>query len=715
MTRREITTVVRRRFSRRDVLKLAQLGGLGAGAAALGLLGRASTAEATTKGTCRFCSMHCGIVATHRGGQLVRIDGDLDAPSKGFVCIHGQALREVIHAKERLTAPLVRRGDVFEETTWPEALAELATRLHAVREKTGPESIALQVGWPFVRHPLVPFFHRFTRALGSPNFATAASFCAIAGRLGRTLTAGADFLPDVGRQTRTAFVWGSNPANTSPPFHHALARLARKGNNLVVVDPIKTELAERATLFLQVCPGSDGALALGMMHVMLREGWLDRARIDATTVGFDALLPVIERFSPARVAEATSLGEDAITEAARIFATEGPSCVWECLGLEHHEHGTQAVRAVAVLQAVAGWVDVPGGAALSHRPGPSFFDEPLPGFFRGMTPEPVPPPVAARPIGADEHPLFEAYNRQAQSNLFARAILEGAPYPLRALMLFGANPLLTSPGTTKLRAAYESLELVVVADPFLSETARVADFVLPSATFAEGPDVDLSGRIREAPIVEPRPGAWPDWKILFELARALGLGAYFPWTSFEEAAKAPRVPWPDDGGPTLRPSAPRSSEPPRFATPSGKLELSSEILARFGLPAVPDWQPPSDAPSPERPFILVTGPRTRSYINSQFHSTPSVASKEPEPLLRLHPDAAKRAGVEDGARATVTTVAGSITLRVRVDAAVHPEIAVVPHGWASANANVLTHTDVLDRISGFPVWRSLSCRVTPAR
>ncbi|MBI3184342.1 MAG: molybdopterin-dependent oxidoreductase [Myxococcales bacterium] len=715
MRRNPLRAILGTAMSRRRALQLAQLAGLGACGAGLGLFGKKALAEREVKGTCRICTMHCGVIATSRGSRLLRVEGDPASQTKGFVCHHGWALREVVHSHHRIRRPLRREEGGFREVPWEQALAEIASRLNQVKAQYGPQALAIQTGWPFVRHPLIHMLHRFCQAFGTPNLATVASQCEAAGRMGKALTYGSNARADL-RHARTLVVWGANPTFTAPPFAHLCEAMSLDGKKLIVVDPIRTELAERATLHLQVRPGSDGALALAMAQVLLSLGLYHKHAEEA--VGFEEFRLLAAQFPPERAAEVTSVPAAKIAEAARMFAQHGPASVWDGLGIEHHRSGLQTVRAVAALSALCGYVDVPGGAQLMNRPGPGFFGELLPPLYRLATPEPLPPKAQARPIGYEEIPLYEVFNRQAQGMLFPRAILEDKPYPLRALILIGSNALVTSPGSARMLEAAEKLELLVTVDPFLTASGERSDYVLPAATFAEAVEVgpgEEDAKVARSSLVPEQHQSWPDWKVLFELARALGLGRYFPWGSFQEAIDAPRVPFMRDESRALTPLAAAPGTPlPRFPTPSGRIELRSGTMERFGAPPLPEWTEPGEKPTAEFPFILLTGPRTRPYINSQFRRIPSIAGKMPEPLAELHPEAARRAGVKDGQRVAVVSLRGRIVLRARVTERIHPETVVLPAGWENANANLLTDGGQLDPLTGFPAYRSLTCRVEPA-
>ncbi|MBS2028867.1 MAG: molybdopterin-dependent oxidoreductase [Deltaproteobacteria bacterium] len=703
-----------RRFSRRQVLQAGQVAALAGGVAALELGGE-GRARAQVKGTCRICTMHCGIVATVEDGRLERVEGDPDSKTRGFLCHHGWALREIVHAPERVRAPLRREGARFVEVSWDAALAEIAEKLHAVKQRFGAQALAVQTGWPFVRHPLVPMLQRFCAAFGSPNLATVASLCEASARMGHALVAGANLEPDVHR-AKTLLVWGANPTFTAPPFAHAVAQAAHNGRRLIVVDPIRTELAREATLHLQPRPGTDGALALGLIQVVLAEKLFDEAAARLECMGLDELAQLASTFTPDEVQRLTGVPAEKVQRAARLFSTGGPASFWDGLGLEHHANGVQTVRALTALAAICGDIDVPGGMQLKHKPGPHFWDEPLPQLYRMETPKPAPPSPEVKPIGYNEYPLFHVYNRQAQGMLFPDAILENKPYPLRALICFGSNPLVTHPDSARMRAALEKLELLVVVDPFPSETAALAHYALPAATFAEAPTVAAGGEdaaVARSGLLREQHQSRPDWKILFELARHLGLGAHFPWLTFEAAVHAEREHYLVDPERELRPQRPAPDAPvPRWPTMSGKLELASPLLSRFGYEPLPVYAPPVP-PTPEFPLTLVTGPRTRPYINSQFRHVPSMKLHQREPLARLHPEVAGPLGIESGARVRVISPRGQVELKVLVTRDVHPGCVVLPAGWASASANALTDT-TRDPISGFPAFRSGIARVEPA-
>lgn len=706
-------------FSRRDALKLASVSGVvaaGAGIATAGVLRRR---EQVIAGECRFCTMHCGFLATVQGDDVVRVEGDPASDTRGFLCEHGRALPEVVGSRERLRRPLKRRGDHFVEVSWDEALDEIAARLGALKQKHGPEALAVQTGWPFVRHPMIHLLHRFCRAYGTPNLATVASLCEASGRMGRALVFGANYSPDLAK-VRTLLVWGANPPRTAPPWAFMVTNVKKRakaegGGALVVIDPVRTEIADHADLYVRIRPGTDAAFALGMARHILSHGLEDKAFVAAHVRGIETLRALAEEWTPVRVAAVTGTEPSDVVKVAELFATQGPSGIYDGLGIEHHAAGVDTVRLVAALVALTGSADA---QALHDQPSPTFLDDPVPAILRVEQQEPVPPAPTKMPVGFDEHPLFCAVHRQAQASLLPRAMLEDKPYPIRGLLVFGANPAVTTPDAAMVREAWEKLELLVVAEPFLTESAELADFVLPAASFAEDAPLRVgAGAAENRRVVEPVGRSRPDAEILFDLARRCGLGAYFPWQGMQEALAAPRTavmePWLLEKTRPEPDSVSAGAGPPRFPTPTGKVEVESSLLPRFGLPAAPRIELP-EALTPEHPLRLVTGPRQRAYINSQFHQIPSIVRLLPEPLVDVHPATAEQWRVRDGAPVAVVTPRGRAMFRARLTDAVSRDVVVVPNGWpGEANGNRLTSLVALDPISGFPRLRSLICRLEP--
>ncbi len=699
MSREPVNHVVRRKWTRRDLFKAAPLAAVGIGVGGLALTGRGTPTTARTTGTCRFCLMRCGIECVVEDGRLVKVEGSLTSKTRGFVCEHGFALRELVHSNDRVQHPLIRRGDSFHEVSWEEALQHIAQKLTVVKAQHGARALAIQTGWPFVRHPMVNFLHRFARAYGSPNVATVSSLCEASLRMGQALTVGSKYSADL-RRTKTLLVWGANPSVTAPPFAHLVADKARTGN-LVVIDPVRTTLAKEATLHLHVRPGTDGALALGLIHQVLTR----RPPSGEKLHGLAELTAHAAEYPLERVEQLTSVPREKLERLVKMLLEEAPVGIWQGLGVEHHTSGVQTVRAITSLEVLCGRFEGVDPRSLVTPNAPDFHDQMLPALYRMRTPRPAPPHISEQAVGHERFPLFDRYNREAQGELLAEAILRDAPYPVRALILWGSNALITSSGTQEMEAAAEKLDLLVTVDPFFSASARRSDVVLPACTFAESPDVDADETSVAAKGLVPVQGSSkPDFTILTELARACGLGEWFPWKSFAEAMRAPRVEWMRDEAMQPKPRAEARTD---FGTPTGKAEFFSTVLEEAGLEPLPVWSEPVERTSSEFPLRLVTGPRARARINSQFAQSPSIRARMGEAELLVHP----RVGIVDGSMVDVVSPHGRIRIRAVVTEDVHPECVVMPAGWAEANPNLLISNSARDPISGFPALRSGVCRL----
>ncbi len=641
---------------------------------------------------CQICTMRCGIEALVEGDRLVRVHGRRESHTRGFVCANGLAVPEWLRAPNRLRHPLVRGSGGFEEASWDSALDRVVAGLREVRERHGARAIAIQTGWALVRGDTAGWFRRLCDAIGTPNYVSSSSICVGSAQMANALSFGRLATSDLNR-TKHFVLWGSNPMQSAPPLAHLILRRQKRGMRLVVIDPRATKLARAADLHVAIRPGTDLALALAMLGVIVRENLYDADFVAAQTEGFDELAETVRPLTPDWAARITGVDAATIEGLAREIAAADGASVSTGLALEHSLAGVQTCRATEALWSITGNVGRRGGMRLLGPSGSAAFES-----YRNLAP--VPPPVADAPVGSAEHPLFTQLLSEAQGNLLPRAILDDDPYPVRALLVFGANPALSAPATPEMRRALERLDLLVVGDPVLSETAALADVVLPIATFIERDSHLAMRNIGDVPAAVSPPGeSRPDWRIAFELARRLGLEEYFPWTDREEAQRALA-------------GMVRPREKGRYLTPSGRIELSSGRLRDTGQPAVP--QPvPQASPAADFPLLLVTGLRRPGYCNSQMRGAPLLEQRVGPPTAGLAVQTAKSLGVRQGQRVRVETVHGAVEVAASVESDLLEGIVVLPHCVAEANANQLTAVDERDPVSGFPNLRSLACRVRP--
>jgi len=672
---------------------------------------------------CPLCEAHCGLEVDLEGGRALAVRGAVSDPdTHGFVCPKGAALAEVHNHPERLRTPLLRAADGRQRAVgWAEALGFIAERLEAVRERHGAQAVAVHVGRAGVDADFTDFARLFCFQFGSPNFSHAGSHCFMSKRMANVLTYGTLTVPDY-RRSDCMLLWGYNPSASCPALASLIRRRKEEGAALVVVDPYCTPPARLADLHLQLRPGSDGALALGLLNVVLEEGLYDAAFTETWAVGLDELRASAAAYVPDVVEELTWVPADRVREAARLYAGAASACMAQGLAAELHVGGLQGLRGVAALQALTGNLDIPGGGLLRPR-------SPLAGVGAGKA------KPAADPIGADTLPLYVLLSDAAQANLYADAVLEDRPYPLRALVVTCSNPPLTWPGSPRVARALEALDLLVAVDHFRTATTRRAHVVLPAASPLERWEVfdrfEFSTEPRllvSARAVSPQ-GPLSDWEVFRRVAQAVGLGERWPWVD-EEAALDFRLSrlgvtarqvadMPE--GLRYRDPAYRTYERQGFQTPSRKVELFSPRMAEAGYSGVPVFLEPTESPfarpelMEEFPLVLGTGARHIAYVSSRGRNLASLRRLAPKPVVEVHPETAAALRLVEGAPVRLTTPRGSITVTVALSSALDPRVIRALHGWEEANINEITEyaASACDPVTGFPPWRALLARVEP--
>jgi anaerobic selenocysteine-containing dehydrogenase len=670
----------------------------------------------TVQTLCRMCDDRCAINVYLEDGKIVDIDGYKDHPwNRGRLCVKARAAVDMVYHPERLLKPLKKNKKGFEEIPLEQALDEIAERLSAIKEKHGARSISIWKGEAIGFAQEEEMARRFVHALGSPNYFSNDSMCYNGRYFGYRLVEGSWPVPEY-EDSRCIVLWGANPPHAHPNMTQMIMRARKAGAKLVVVDPRMSAIARQADLHAALKPGTDGALALGLIQQLIESGGYDREFVENYTIGFDELAEYVKSFTPDAVEEHTGVPAAVVREMARTMAAAAPRVtVYVGNGPEHHENGINNIRAVACLDAILGALDREGGNRLVD----SFQGEHLTLY------EEIPLEHLG-PIGADRFPVLYGFRQECHTMTGMDTILSGKPYPLKAMILTAANPAMTNPNTPKVRKALESLDLFVVRDLFMTETAELADYVLPAASFLERVElhthakyqtVTMTRKILEYPDVQDEYQFWHD------LAHRLDYGKYFPWKdeteltswilesadlSLEQAAAHPEgieyVPiryerW--------------KSEP--LGTPSGKVEFRSQYLQDLGYPALPEYRPPAylDSPDPEYPFVLITGARKLIYYHSRFRNIKRFRTAIPGPEAELHPRDAAALGVADGEQIRITSRIGTVEVPVKImsKSEILPGILQLTHGWKEANANLLTHDDRFDPISGFPLMKAVEVRL----
>ncbi len=665
---------------------------------------------------CRMCDHGCGMEVTVADGRPVAVRGNRKHPfNKGWLCAKGRRALDLFNAPNRLTSPLIRSKGRLVPATWEEALDTAAERLLSIRERHGAEGLAVYHGEGVGHQEIKAYMKRFANVYGTPNFMGVGSLCNAARTLAEVLTFGGLTKPDI-PHTRFLMVWGANPMVSHEPYPpRELGRLRKRGAQLVVIDPRRTETAAQADLHLPVRPGRDEVLVLNMLHVLVRDRLWDEPFVNRWVPEWNrfARIAAEERFSPEAGEAATGLAPDLVRRAARAYAAAKPAGVLTGNGLEHHPRGVHTMRLVALLKAATGNLDIRGGDLFTPRPKMSDITSPLP------VPE-------ASPVGSDRFPLLCRARKEAHALALPQAVLEGNPYPVKGLIVAGGNVTMEWPDSGRIRQTLRNLDVFLVIDVVDSPDCRYAHVVLPACTFLERdehrvnvyqnlPYITLRQRV-----VEPVFGL-PDQMIWVKLAERMGMGSYFPWKSCEEGIDDLL----EEAGVTYRELVSRGGmfsydetryrkfETAGFATPTGRVQIDPDRLGETSsAPAFALYEAGGVAGSQAAfPLLLTTGGNLLPYTHWQFRHIPKLRRMSPSPFFDIHPDTASSCGLSDGDPAEIETAFGRIRLAARLTQRILPGTIHVPQGWEEANANELTGLQELDPVSGFPNLKSLGCRI----
>jgi anaerobic selenocysteine-containing dehydrogenase len=612
--------------------------------------------------------------------------------------------------------------------SWEEALDIVAQKLTEMKEKYGAETVCLFRGqggdWGAPWH----YALRFLNAFGSPNMSTPSHICYFPRFIAELKTYGGLITPNYD-QANTIVEWGANRAETHLPAHGKINKALQREARLIVVDPVRTKLAARADVWLQPRPGTDGALALSMLHVIIGEELYDRDFVQNQTVGFAELGDLAQDYPPERAEEITWVPAGIIRRAARLYATNRPSCLYIGNGVEQHTNAFQTIRALCILRAVTGDLDVAGG---------NVFEAPLPMVsLKGG--ERLSPEQRRKRLG--QYDIFHDITGIVPFPVITDAILSKQPYPIKAMLVIGGNPVASMPHEQRIREACKKLDFLAVADIFMTRTAELADIVLPAASHFEKAGFIASsmyGEYGDYVLLKRKvvdlDGCWPDWKIYTELAHRLGFADAFPWQDVEEAIDGQLKPSDitveqlkthPEGIRFKEGESYRKYKSEGFRTPSGKVEIYSRFLEERGHHPLPVYVEPAESPLSQpdlaKKYPLIgnsEGKRVWS-VGSQLRNIPSLRRYEPEPLLKIHPRDAEPRGITDGDWVRITSPRAGIKMRAHVTEITVPGVVILPTGWGQAipeaNTNTLVDDQARDPISGGTGYRSFLCQVERER
>jgi anaerobic selenocysteine-containing dehydrogenase len=787
------------------------------------------------RGYCALCTAHCATIATVENAKVTRLDADHDHPNGGVMCIKGKAAPELVYHPDRLNHPLKRtrpKTDAdpgWQKVGWDEALDDIAEKLLAIRERHGAKAMALGKGTKSGTSvdDVERWLGRFLSLYGSPNWVSTTHVCNWHKDTGFSYTFGSNLpTPDLAH-SKTFLLWGHNPSSSSLILAHDIVEARARGMKTVVVDPRRIGIGANADLLLQPRPGTDGALALALIHCLLEESWYDVAFARQWTNGpfllnsktgrmiaeadlsadgssnrfvvwdelknaaviYDATAgayegdkphpslfgtrsltgkdgteilckPVFERFAeiaaqfaPEKSTSITRVAAEKVWQTALMLAHNRPVSIYMWNGLGQHTNATQTSRAIASLYALLGDYDRRGGNVTFPKVptndvgGKEFLSKEAASVRIGRERKPLGPP--ASPGNCAAYDIFTA-------------ILDERPYPVKAFLAFGCNPVMSNADAGRARAALRKLEFGVGIDLFMTPTTELCDYVLPATSFLEMPNITTAFEHRPAgkTHLQYRPAAVQslnerrsDTWMIFELAKRMGMAEHF-WNgdieagyeyelapsgiTLEELKNAP--------GGISRPANPVYEKHARqnkdgaargFATPSKRVELYSLKFSDNGYPSMPQYVEPALSPlsqpeiAAEFPLVL-TNAKFTTYIHSQQRALPSLRKASPEPSADLNPETASRYGLKNKEWMIVETPHGAIKVKARVTPNIIADVVCVQHGWwqackelelpgydpydaSGANPATLIGADLADPVSGSLPHRSYLCRVRPAR
>ncbi|HEY97488.1 MAG TPA: aminotransferase class V-fold PLP-dependent enzyme [Dehalococcoidia bacterium] len=705
------------------------------------------------KGICGICPAGCWVEVALDKNRMVGIRPDPDH-SLGTICRLGEHAVEIVYSDHRLKSPIRRVGPKgsydFENITWDQAYDNIIENMNKIKNESGPEAVGIYTGRGAQELSLCDMFQpagitvssasNVLFPFGSPNTTGVGALCYVSLHViapGVTMgRSGVDMFSDV-ENAEMIIVWGTNPATDSPPVDmQRLETAAGRGADIVVIDPRRTETVVRTGgQWVPIRPGTDGALALSLIEVLIEEDLYDEDFAENWCHGFAELRAYTQHFSPEVVETITGVPAETIHDLARRIASADGACPLLYTGLEFSNGGVQAARAVYTLFSLAGHLDVAGGIGLN------MLNSTFP-INRACNQRNPNLDIA---IGRELFPVYSNYRGESHAIGLVNSVLKGEPYSMRALIIHGASLLTSWPQTAIWRETLEKLDYLACIDRQLTADAAYADIVLPATTMFENESYMVYGpilRLRER-IIEPLGEARNDYLIMAGLAEKLGYGHLFPQSEDEmirlaldgsgftpedirEKGGWVRIPVPMLEYKKWQKGGLRQDGKPGFETPTGKFEIWSTTLEEYGYEPLPRYIEPREGPlgSPalarEYPLVFNSGARTPNDFRSQHHGIEGLATEYPEPAVEINRvDAAER-HIVSGDLVDVVTPRGSVPFRALVtddimkgtiECSMGGGTPVGPKAWRERNVNELTDLDNFDEISGFPVYKALLCDV----
>lgn len=708
--------------------------------------------EEIFKAVCRMCHGGCGTLVHRKDGRITKVVGDPDHPiNKGLLCSKaGLPAIEQLYHPDRLDYPLIRDGErgsgQWRRAGWDEALTLVAGKMQDIKSHYGAESVIFGRGMGLNNTNIIS---RLANVFGTPNVMTISYFCyAVRVAVCQIMATGkfsgkqwdGAVVPDFYSGPKCIVEWGSQKRTSNDhglightPFTDAL----RDKPTHILVDPRWPSSAGPVDIWLPIRPGTDAAMALGWMNVIIEEELYDKDFVEKYCHGFEELRARAREYPLNRVADITWCDPEMIARAARIYAQTKPACMVPGNGTDHAGLNTfQSIRALFCLMGITGNIDVPGG---------NIFYPAVPLAYPDLK-EMLAPEQAAKRIGGQTYKALDRHG-YAHPPTTLDAMLSGKPYPVRGLIAIGTNVATTYPNTEKVIRSLKSLDLLVVQDIFMTPTAELADVVLPAAANLERDDPRLHLHIKGpratymdnvssklASVAERK----SDWEFVIELGKKLGYEKYFPSLKeiSDDALRPLGITWEElkDREYVAIPVEYKKYEKAGFGTATGKFELYSTVMRDWGYDPLPVHIEPPESPvrtpavHKDFPLILITGAKQPMYMHSQSRQLKSLRRLAPEPILEIHPKTAAPLGIADRDFAWIETPRGRLRMRAQVHDRIHEKVVAIPHGWwlpeqpgplhgiYETCSNVLTDDDpaLCDPSFGSSPLKGLLCRVYKA-
>jgi len=671
----------------------------------------------------------CAILVGAKENRIVQVKGDPEGfLNKGYICPKGAVSPDRLTHPDRLRYPLKRTGKrgegKWQRITWAEALQEVAGNLLSIKEKHGPRAVAFGVGMPKGLEHFVLI--RLANLFGSPNVIASQDVCHAPREITGIHTCGFYPVADFHHPSALAILWGSNITSTNEEGEicSLLLEQVKNGTELIIIDPRRIDLAKKAKMWLQIRPGTDSALALGFLNVIISESLYDKEFVEKWTVGFADLAEHVKAFTPEKVSAITWIAPDLIREAARHYATTKPAVIQWGNPIEHNIFAFDTIRALICLMAITGNLNRAGGNVEAHDPN-----------IIGLGAL-----VRADLIPDKRKDMISTYHRVIPRLMtvapayFRKAVLEGIPYPVKGFYAMCSNPMLSYADSRLTHEALMKLDFIAIADIFMTPTAALADIVLPAATHFEFDDIGHLGIghgyiLARPKVVDPPEECWPDMKIMNELGKLISPRElwYEHYGDFvEDVVRPAGLTYAQfvEKGYLKGPDRFKSYEAKGFKTPTGKVELCLSTAEKFKLAPLPQYNGPPEADDHEFPFLL-TSAKSRYFLHSSYRWLEKLRKLRPHPRLEIHPKTAQKSGISEGDEVVIETRYGRIVQVAHLTDGIDPRVLCAAHGWwfpegkpetqyewDKSNFNMLTSTSKLGREYGTPNLKGLPCRIS---